>query len=68
MQELVEGPWFENDLDAGSSLIIPVRNTNGAAVIGEQAAVFLSATSTCSITIKPTLVKVSPFSPFSFVC
>ena len=58
MQELVEGPWSENGLDVGSSLIIPVRSTAGAIVIGEQAAVYLSSNSTCSISIKPTLVKV----------
>lgn len=53
----MDGPWAESNLDPGSSLIIPVRNTSGAAVIGEQVAVFLSASTTCSITVKPTLVK-----------
>ena len=57
-QELRDGPWSEACLDSGSSLIVPVRNTSGAVVIGEQAAVFLSATSVCSVSIKPTMVKV----------
>ena len=58
-QELRDGPWSEACLDAGSSLVVPVRNTSGAVVIGEQAAVYLSATSVCSVSIKPTMVKVS---------
>jgi hypothetical protein len=57
-QELRDGPWSEACLDSGSSLVIPVRNTSGAMVIGEQAAVYLSANSVCSISIKPTMVKV----------
>lgn len=46
------------DLDSGSSLIIPVAGTAGAVVVGEKAAVFLSASEVCSASIQPTLVKV----------
>lgn len=58
-KELVQGPWSQDYLDPGSSIVIPVRNTDGAVVIGNQAAVFVSRNGICSTTIRPTLVKVS---------
>ncbi|KAG7666932.1 hypothetical protein KSW81_000683 [Nannochloris sp. 'desiccata'] len=56
-KELRDGPWSEACLDSGSSLVVPVRNTSGAVVIGEQAAIYLSDSSVCSASIKPTMVK-----------
>ena len=62
LQELIEGPWAEGSLDPGSSMVIPVRNTSGAVVIGEETAVFLSAGAPCSASIKPTIMKVRALS------
>jgi DNA damage-binding protein 1 len=58
-KELSDGPWLQANLDPGSNMLIPVSGTNGAVVIGEQAAMFLSDGGTCSTTIRPTLVKVT---------
>ena len=57
-KELVQGPWSQDYLDLGSSVVIPIRGTNGAVVIGSQAAVFVSKEGICSTTIGPTFIKV----------
>lgn len=59
-QELVEGPWAQSNLDAGSSLLVPVRGSAaGAVVVGESSVMFVEAGGSArSAAISPTLVKV----------
>ncbi|KAL4429821.1 hypothetical protein ABPG77_010938 [Micractinium sp. CCAP 211/92] len=56
-RELVEGPWRQSNLDAGSSMLIPVPGTAGAVVVGESVITFISANAVRSTAIKPTMVK-----------
>lgn len=58
-QELVEGPWQQQNLDVGASLLIPVPASGGAVVVGESVISFIAAGGVRSTAIKPTLVKVS---------
>jgi hypothetical protein len=54
----VEGPWQQQNLDAGASLLIPVPASGGAVVVGESVVSFIAAGGVRSTAIKPTLVKV----------
>ncbi|PSC68559.1 DNA damage-binding 1 [Micractinium conductrix] len=56
-KELVEGPWRQSNLDAGSSMLIPVPGSGGAVVVGESVLTFISAHAQRSTAIKPTMVK-----------
>jgi DNA damage-binding protein 1 len=56
-KELAPGPWAEPGLDPGSNMLIPVRGTRGAIVVGEEAAVLVGAGAACSTSIEPTMMK-----------
>jgi DNA damage-binding protein 1 len=56
-RELVEGPWAQSNLDAGSSLVVPLKGTAGALVVGEATIRFASQHNTCSTTMRSTLIK-----------
>lgn len=51
------GPWAHNNLDRGSAMLIPDRNTDGCIVVGENRIHYLSSTTSNYITIAPTMMK-----------
>ncbi len=59
-QELCEGSWSQQNLDAGAALVIPVASPlGGALVVGESVVTYLSGSqSSRSAALKQTIVKV----------
>lgn len=58
LQEIEQGPWMENNVDRGSSLLIPTSMNGGCIIVGENKIQYKSSSSSASITIAPTLMKV----------
>ena len=66
MQEFVEGPFSQNNLDPGASMIIPVPGpTGGLIVVGESVIMYVRKKRSSddqavkSIQVSATIVKVS---------
>lgn len=67
LQEFVDGPFSQNNLDAGASMIIPVPGpTGGLIVVGESVIMYVRAKRSAadqavkSIQVSTSIVKVSP--------
>ena len=56
-KESLAGPWLQNNLDRGSSMLIPDPKSNGCIVIGEDRIHYCSATGGNYITILSTMMK-----------
>ncbi|KAK1280307.1 DNA damage-binding protein 1 [Acorus gramineus] len=57
-KDFIEGPWSQNNLDNGASLLIPVpMPLGGVIIIGEETIVYCSATAFKAIPIKPSLMR-----------
>lgn len=56
-KEAVPGPWMQNNLDRGSSMLIPDPNSNGCIVVGENRIHHCSSIGGNYITIAPTMMK-----------
>ena len=54
----MEGPWSQANVDPGASLLIPVRGTGGALVVGETTVAYYGKGPTRSAAVGATLVKV----------
>ena len=59
-QELVEGPWRHNNLDAGAAMVIPVpQPLGGAVVVGEAVVTYIDGAQPAkSVPLKSTIVRV----------
>ena len=59
-QELVEGPWRHNNLDAGAAMVIPVPlPLGGAVVVGEAVVTYIDGAQPAkSVPLKSTIVRV----------
>lgn len=49
---------MENNVDRGSSLLIPTSTNGGCIIVGENKIQYKSSDGSASITIAPTLMKV----------
>ncbi|CAA7054607.1 unnamed protein product [Microthlaspi erraticum] len=57
-QDVVEGPWSQNNLDYGADLLIPVPSPLcGVLIIGEETIVYCSANAFKAIPIRPSITK-----------
>eukprot|EP00889_Picochlorum_renovo_P004265 jgi/Picre1/31295/NNA_006648.t1 len=56
-KEIEQGPWMENNVDRGSSLLIPTSMNGGCIIVGENKIQYKSSDGSASITIAPTLMK-----------
>ncbi|GLT67385.1 hypothetical protein SLA2020_396990 [Shorea laevis] len=57
-KDFVEGPWAQNNLDNGASLLIPVPPPLcGVLIIGEETIVYCSANAFKAIPIRPSITK-----------
>ncbi|GLT97110.1 hypothetical protein SLE2022_146930 [Rubroshorea leprosula] len=57
-KDFVEGPWSQNNLDNGASLLIPVPPPLcGVLIIGEETIVYCSANAFKAIPIRPSITK-----------
>ena len=61
MQDFLEGPWAQSNLDAGAALVIPVPAPHGGAVVvGESVIAYFSEGQPMKCTqINETIVKVT---------
>ena len=59
-QELVEGPWRHNNLDAGAAMVIPVpQPLGGVVVVGEAVVTYIDGAQPAkSVPLKSTIVRV----------
>ncbi|KAI5671045.1 hypothetical protein M9H77_11409 [Catharanthus roseus] len=57
-KDFVEGPWYQNNLDNGADLLIPVPPPLcGVLIIGEETIVYCSATAFKAIPIRPSITR-----------
>lgn len=56
-KESMPGPWLQNNLDRGSSMLIPDPSSNGCMVVGEDKIHYCSSNSSNYITIARTMMK-----------
>ena len=61
-QELVEGPWRQNNLDANAAMVIPVPlPLGGVVVVGEAVIAYIDgAQQAKTVPLKSTIVRVRP--------
>ena len=59
-QELVEGPWRHNNLDAGAAMVIPVPlPLGGVVVVGEAVTTYIDGAQPAkTVPLKSTIVRV----------
>lgn len=59
-QELIEGPWRHNNLDAGAAMVIPVPlPLGGVVVVGEAVVTYIDGAQPAkSVPLKSTIVRV----------
>ena len=60
LQELVEGPWRHNSLDAGAAMVIPVPlPLGGVVVVGEAVVTYINGAQPAkTVPLKSTIVRV----------
>ncbi|KAF6166099.1 hypothetical protein GIB67_023809 [Kingdonia uniflora] len=57
-KDFIEGPWSQNNLDNGATLLIPVpMPLGGVIIIGEETIVYCSATAFKAIPIRPSITN-----------
>jgi hypothetical protein len=59
---------MENNVDRGSSLLIPTSMNGGCIIVGENKIQYKSSDGSASITIAPTLMKVGKMLTYTLRC